>query len=97
MEDSMTRLPYPDVLLAGLIARMTTAQSRYGTFASTHEALGVIAEESKELIDDIHANNRAGIVCEALDLAAACLRLAEHCERGDVAFLERSGLKRKAK
>ncbi len=87
----MTRLPYPDRLLTALITRMDAAQACYSDFASTHEALGVALEEWTELIAEIHANNATGIRDEALDLSAVCLRLADHCERADPAFMKRSG------
>ena len=46
----------------------------YGSFASIHEGFGVISEEvNKELLDDIHANNHAGIYKELLDVEVACI------------------------
>jgi hypothetical protein len=51
------------------------ANLRYGPFSSTHEALGVCSEEWDELRDAIHANDFGRIKHEALDLAAALIRL----------------------
>jgi NTP pyrophosphatase (non-canonical NTP hydrolase) len=57
-----------------LIAR---AVNKYGNFASTHEALGVIWEEFCELSDAVRANDPGEIMDEALDIAAVCMRLAD--------------------
>jgi hypothetical protein len=75
--------------LDGISRRMADAQKRYGPFASTHEALGVCLEEWEELKSAMHANNLEWIREESLDLAAACLRLAESIRIPD--FVERSG------
>ncbi len=58
-----------------LASRMEAALKRYGSLASTHEALGVAMEEFDELRAAIHANKRESIREEALDLAAVLLRL----------------------
>ncbi len=71
-----------------LRCEMDRAQTRYGNFASTHEALGVITEEYIELIGEIRGNRMDRIRCEALQLAAAALRMAEACE--DTGFVRRS-------
>lgn len=63
-----------------LEARIASAAKRYGPFASTHEALGVAAEEWDELREQIRANNIVAIRNEALDLAAVMLRLAQACD-----------------
>ncbi len=57
--------------------RIASAESRYGAFASTHEALGVCLEEWNELCLAVQANALDAVRAEALDLAAACLRLAD--------------------
>ena len=67
-----------------------SAEARYGSFASTHEAMGVALEEWHELIESVHANDIAAIRHEALDLAAVLIRLAD--SSGE-AFLLRSGIK----
>jgi NTP pyrophosphatase (non-canonical NTP hydrolase) len=75
--------------LDGISRRMADAQKRYGPFASTHEALGVCLEEWDELKSAVQANALESVRDEALDLAAACLRLAESIRTPD--FVERSG------
>ncbi len=67
-------------ILADLEARIDAADKRYGPFASSHEALGVITEEYSELIDAIRSNDIAAIQSEAIDLAACCIRLAMSLE-----------------
>jgi NTP pyrophosphatase (non-canonical NTP hydrolase) len=44
----------------------------YGTFASTHEILGIIAEEYDELKDAIRKNDTEEIKQELLDIAVSC-------------------------
>jgi hypothetical protein len=76
-----------------LWSRIGAADSRYGDFASTHEALGVASEEWDELRTAIHANDRERIMAEALDLAAAIIRLHDQLARGGP-ILARSGLEK---
>jgi NTP pyrophosphatase (non-canonical NTP hydrolase) len=57
--------------------RMVAAWTRYGDFASTSRSLGVCLEEWDELKAAVQANALESVREEALDLAAACLRLAE--------------------
>ena len=64
------------------------AHSRYGNFASTHEALGVLTEEYYELISAVQGNRVDRIRHEALQVAAVALRLAESCEH--TGFISRS-------
>jgi NTP pyrophosphatase (non-canonical NTP hydrolase) len=76
-----------------LIARIDAATERYGPFASTHEALGVAAEEWDELREAIRSNDLDAIRSEALDLAAVAMRLAASCEsaiEADTGFGRRS-------
>lgn len=68
----------------------TRAQQRYGDFASSHEALGVLMEEVMELTEAVRANDLEALRREAIQVAAVALRLAAHC-RGYVAFAARSG------
>lgn len=56
--------------------RMNHAEERYGTIASTHEALGVALEEWDELREAIKSNNVGRIEHEAFDLAAVLIRMA---------------------
>lgn len=63
----------------------------YGDFASTHEALGVCHEEWNEFCAEIQANDREAIRREALDLAAALIRLHDQLGRSGP-ILKRSGM-----
>lgn len=65
-----------DDLICELEDRITRAHTRYGHFASTHEALGVAVEEWDELRDAIRSNALASVEVECLDLAAVLVRLA---------------------
>ena len=77
-----------DGLTKELAARITTAQKRYGAFASTHEALGVACEEWDELRAAIQSNNLGAVRSECLDLAAVLLRLARSTD--EPTFINRS-------
>jgi NTP pyrophosphatase (non-canonical NTP hydrolase) len=76
--------------MSTLTERIMAVRARYGTYKSSHEALGVITEEYHELISAIRANARSSVYEEALDLAACALKLAEDCI--DMDFQERSGM-----
>jgi hypothetical protein len=74
------------------------AERRYGPFASTHEAFGVLAEEQMELLAAIHANDLEAIRREAVQCAAVALRLAELCDASEAdgylsSFRVRSGIR----
>jgi NTP pyrophosphatase (non-canonical NTP hydrolase) len=56
------------------------AAEKYGSFASTHEAFGVLAEEVMELLHAIRKNNVEAIIHEATQVASVCIRLIEQCE-----------------
>ena len=56
---------------------MATASATYGPFTSSHEALGVITEEFWELVEAVRSNSFLSVEQEAIQLAAACIRLAE--------------------
>jgi NTP pyrophosphatase (non-canonical NTP hydrolase) len=71
-------------------AEADAASEKYGAFASTHEAFGVLAEEMSELLDAIRANNLESVRAEAIQVSAVAMRLAECC-RGISAFAARSG------
>jgi len=64
--------------MAAIRRRIEAADKRYGPFASTHEALGVCSEEWDELRLAIQFNALEGIKNEALDLAAALIRLHDN-------------------
>lgn len=78
---------WPDVL-----DRINKADNTYSAPASAHEMLGVIAEEYAELIEAIRTGKSGSVEWEALDLAAAAIRLAYACHDPMAsAFSERSG------
>lgn len=84
---------WPDVL-----DRINKADNTYSAPASAHEMLGVIAEEYAELIEAIRTGKSGSVEWEALDLAAAAIRLAYACNVGNAtttpaldAFAKRSG------
>lgn len=76
--------------LEAIQAEAQTAESRYGPFTSTHEALGVLIEEVDELREAVRHNALGSIEMEALQVAAVCLRLARQCRQPLSAFAERS-------
>lgn len=63
-------------LIAEIEERITKAHTRYGNFASTHEALGVAVEEWDELREAVRSNALGSVEAECLDLAAVLVRLA---------------------
>lgn len=66
-------------IIAECCDHISKTDDRYGPFASSHEALGVLAEEFTELQNAIHANALESIRDEAIDVAAAAMRLAYAC------------------
>ena len=93
----MTYMTVIGVISDDLCSRIATADRIYGPPASAHEMLGVIAEEYAELIEAVRSGKIGSVEWEALDLAAACIRLADACYVGPTttpalhAFAERSG------
>lgn len=77
-------------LLNEILQEVANAEALYGTFTSTHEALGVLLEEFDEVADAIRNNWGESVRREAIQVAAVALRLAYYC-RGHAAFAERSG------
>jgi NTP pyrophosphatase (non-canonical NTP hydrolase) len=71
-----------DELIYEIEAKAQQAATRYGPYASTHEALGVCSEEWDELRDAIRANKLGSVEMECIDLAAALVRLARACRNG---------------
>ena len=63
-------------IMSELEDRISAAQSRYGPFASTHEAMGVALEEWDELRAAVQMNKLESVRWECLDLAAVLIRLA---------------------
>ena len=50
------------------------AEKGKGSFASSHEILGIITEEYQELIEAIHSNSGSiNVVKELEDIAVACV------------------------
>ena len=79
-------------VMAEIGAEAERAEKRYGPFTSTHEGLGVLAEEYDELKAAIRANDRTAIQKEATQVAAVAFRLALACADQEPEFLERSSL-----
>lgn len=79
-------------VIGAVRAECEKAGQRYGEFHSTHEGLGVLAEEIDELMEAIRSNRRFPIQREAIQVAAVAIRLANALEIGDQSFLERSGM-----
>lgn len=75
----------------GIDKRIADADRLYGPPTSAHEMLGVIAEEYAELIEAIRSGKIMSVQWEAMDLAAACIRLADACEDAEMPFARRSG------
>ena len=73
-----------------IAAKAHEAAEKYGRFASAHEALGVALEEWDELRAAVHANKLGSVEAECIDLAAVCLRMAQHCRDHESAFVSRS-------
>lgn len=48
-------------------------QKGMGTYASCHEALGVLEEEYDEYLDEVHDRNTEGQVKELIDIAVGCI------------------------
>jgi DNA-binding FadR family transcriptional regulator len=77
-----------DELFGAVLGEASRASQRYGDFASSHEALGVLVEEHQELLEAIRANDIDRIRTEAIQVSAVALRIAHACEYG--AFRARS-------
>ena len=77
-----------------LADRIRKADDKYGAPYSSHESLGVITEEYHELVEAVRCNASSSIAEEALDIAAACIRLAEACAGPFLVFQQRSGFVR---
>lgn len=65
------------------------ADHRYGSFNSSHEGYGVIAEEVAELLDAIRTNDLDAVLEESIQVAAVAVRIAEATR--DPKFARRSG------
>ncbi len=78
--------------IAAIADEAARAHSKYGSFVSTHEGYGVLAEELAELLDAIRSNDRNAVRAEAIQVAAVALRIAESVAWGSSEFLARSGI-----
>lgn len=78
-----------DAALEEVYKEAKDAESRYGDFTSTHEALGVMLEEFDELTGAVRSNKLESVRLEALQVAAVAIRLAVSC-RDNEAFSKRS-------
>jgi len=74
-----------------LHSRIMRADKLYGPFASVHEAIGVCSEEWDELRAAMHDNDLKRVKAEALDLAAALIRLHDGLVAGS-SMASRSGM-----
>lgn len=77
-------------VLSAIHDEMKRAEQRYGPFASTAEAYGVLAEEVAELLEAIRSNKLGSVEMEALQVAAVAARLAAQCADLQSAFAQRS-------
>jgi len=80
------------LIQADVLKEIENAENRYGAFASSHEALGVLTEEVFELTGAIQKNSAVGIYEESIQVAAVCLRLAAQVEKSGTFFAGRSNL-----
>ncbi len=78
----MTDIERIDAALAAVRAELIRATALHGSFRSSHEGFGVIAEEFDEFWDEVKANNSALAIEEVTQLAAMATRfivdLSEH-------------------
>ena len=60
---------------AALATELEIAMMKHGTgsFVSTHEVVGVLDEEFRELKDEVHANDTDAVRRELLDIAVAAV------------------------
>ena len=84
-----------DADLYAVNAEANRAEVRYGSFRSTHEALGVLMEEVHELIEAIRSNDLKSCSVEAKQVSAVAFRLMRACNNAndgvDPSFRSRSG------
>ena len=73
--------------IAGIQEKMDFRLNQKGgrTYASVHEAYGIIAEEHKELLDAIHGNEGHEAIIEELnEIAVACVIAIASIRSGSV-------------
>lgn len=66
-------------VIGEVIAEAAGAESKFGPFTSTHEALGVLTEEVAELVEAIRSNKAESVRREAIQVSAVSARLAQFC------------------
>ena len=81
-----------DYMNSAILPEIKRSEERFGTFHSSHEALGVLIEELEELTMAIRENDRLSVEAEAVQVSAAALRLAHCCWSAKEEFLKRSGM-----
>ena len=85
-----SRRPVTDAMRL-VIAEVLEANAKHGSFASSHEGYGALAEEVMELLEAIHANDQWAVKREATQVAAVAMRIIAACS--DPSFCHRSGFK----
>ena len=68
-----------------IVDNLAKRVNKYGpnSFNSTHEGLGVIAEEYHELVEAVKSNENLQIINEASDVAVGCLWLIASMLKND--------------
>ena len=79
-----------DATVAAVSREMARAELKYGQYRSTHEGLGVLAEEYAELIEAIRSNDCSAIGKEAIQVASVAARIASCLDDADTR--RRSGI-----
>lgn len=79
-----------DSVLKDIESIIQKSEDKYGSFASTHEAIGVAVEEWDELREAIHLNDIIATRNECIDLAAVLIRLARSIDARDRNLINRS-------
>jgi hypothetical protein len=74
-----------------VLCEVERASARFGPFNSSHEGLGVLIEEIRELEDAIRANSMEAIAKEAMQVSAVALRFYAQCRKASDGFRTRSG------
>lgn len=75
----MKREIVPDEMIQGAVMRLKEKlefrlkEKGRGTFASIHEILGVLREETRELEDAVHTNDHLNMREELLDIAVGAV------------------------
>jgi NTP pyrophosphatase (non-canonical NTP hydrolase) len=62
-----------------VLCEIERASARFGPFSSSHEGLGVLTEEVRELEEAIRSNSITAIAKEAMQVSAVALRFYAQC------------------